>query len=368
MGGLLIICANFSWAETVYELPDSDSDRVIINKCLVKNEQVKLRTLPEVTFGQCTDYTSIPNRLVVECPIDKIVESDYEELTKVKSELEIDVTNTLSVCLVKELRQLKDNSSSLDAVNAKKLYEQITQYSYIGIKDKDKDSSRWLSSLTFGYQQLTGYDEFKDSTGLDQSGFIADLNVNGRWRPDYFRFDTRAIVSAEAGMKLGQTPTTIDETKSQTTPSGFNDVSDSIDGYIKILYSPGGFLVSQNGDSVLSLGGVIGFNNRDEASKGNELTRYWGVGIDFNMYDKDATKEPNQLPRGNLSIYWMRPEEYAEIKDPNVFSIHAQYQLVEKIPFLVGIKANLGPDDKDDFAVTFTFRFTGQKIIDFFSG
>ncbi|WP_411993170.1 hypothetical protein [Agarivorans sp. DSG3-1] len=224
-----------------------------------------------------------------------------------------------------------------------------------------KTKSRYVSSFELGYQRLNGYDDEGKSTGLSESGAIVDLRINGRWQPKFLGDDDQ-LVNGETSIRFGKTPTTTD--KGSATATGFNDVTDAVDAQLKLNFSPGYFLAGPDG--ALSFGGLGGFRSRAEAISGNELSSYWGYGLEFNMYSNEIEEGSNALPRGRISYYRVKAEEFGTYKDTWINSIHAHYLLVEDKPFLVGIKANFGPADSDDYAINFSIRQSGEELLKFF--
>ncbi|MGI2900672.1 hypothetical protein [Shewanella algae] len=97
-----------------------------------------------------------------------------------------------------------------------------------------------------------------------------------------------------------------------------------------------------------------------------QLFRYYGGGLEFNLYSDTILRDQNALPRAKVGGYFLRTTNYSSLSDINFFRISAQFQLVENKPFLVGFDANLGPDDLDDYSVTFSIRQNTEDLLKFF--
>ncbi|MEO3737781.1 hypothetical protein [Shewanella baltica] len=225
---------------------------------------------------------------------------------------------------------------------------------------------RWISSFELGYKQQNGYNEIGERTGFDQGGVTGSFKLNGRWQARNKLPVISAIANFEIGVIFGKNPT-VNDNIPESNEAKFNDVTDSIDGYIKGLYSPSwDFMRSDDGDSVLSFAALGGLRSLDETTQGNELARYYGGGLEFNLYSEGILINQNALPRARVSSFYIRTTDYGSLQDIGLWRIQAQFQLVKDKPFLIGFEANLGPDDLDDYSVTISVRQSTDSLLKFF--
>ena len=304
------------------------------------------------TIDACLNAKDPTKQIIINCPSSNNV--DIDGIDKVKLKNDGLAANVFANCL-------SEISASGTALTSKDsaILTQLT-----ASKKANDTSNRWISSFELGYKQQNGYDDDGKRTGFDQGGITGSLKLNGRWKNWAFGWDD-SVTNFEIGVAFGQNPT-VNEEKSDPNAAGFNDVTDTIDGYMKYLYSPGHFMATASGDSVLSFAALAGIRSLDEATQGNELARYYGGGLEFNLYSTGVEENSNALPRARVGGYFVRTTNHGAMTDVNLWVIQAQYQLVADKPFLLGFKANLGPDDLDDYSVTLSVRQDTAKLLSFF--
>ncbi|RPA64107.1 hypothetical protein EGC86_02210 [Shewanella frigidimarina] len=316
------------------------------------NRKNSISTLNKTTtIDTCLQSNDPTKQIIINCQPSNTL--SIEGVDKVKLANDMLAANMFASCL-EEVKASGQIMTSQD----NKLLTQLTST----IKSEDT-INRWISSFELGYKHQNGYDEEGNRTGFDQGGITGSLKLNGRWKNSWGWSD--AVTNFEVGVVFEQYPT-VNEDKPDPEVSEFNDVTDAIDGYLKFLYSPGHFMATEDGDSVLSFAVLAGVRSLDEASPGNELARYYGGGLEFNLYSMGFSKYQNGLPRARVGTYFVRTSNYGVREDVNVWVIQAQYQLVEDKPFLLGFNANLGPDDLDDYSVTLSVRQDTAKLMSFF--
>ncbi|ACJ26968.1 hypothetical protein swp_0124 [Shewanella piezotolerans WP3] len=317
-----------------------------------------------ITIDACLSAKDPTKQITISCPSSNNV--DIDGIDKLKLKNDGLAANVFANCL----SEIADSGTALGSQDTAALTQLAltTQVSNPTTDEKTAEtltntSNRWISSFELGYKQQNGYDDDGKRTGFDQGGVTGSLKLNGRWKNGWGWSD--AVTNFEVGVAFGQNPT-VNEEKSDPNAAGFNDVTDTIDGYMKYLYSPGHFMATANGDSVLSFAALAGIRSLDEATQGNELARYYGGGLEFNLYSAGVEENSNALPRARVGGYFVRTTNHGAMTDVNLWVIQAQYQLVADKPFLLGFKANLGPDDLDDYSVTLSVRQDTAKLLSFF--
>ncbi|MDL2196917.1 hypothetical protein [Shewanella algae] len=309
-------------------------------------------TAPEVK--QCFKTTDKTKQITINCPASGT--TNLSGIDTVKQGYDRFAIQMLQMCLT----QAEQAGATLTDGD-KSILKTLGQGA---VSNNSKNyQGRWLSSFELGYKQQNSYNEAGERSGFDQGGVTASFMLNGRWQNAWGWND--AVTNFEVGVLFEKSPT-VTEKKPNFADTSFNDVTDSIDGYLKFLWSPGGIAASNNGDSVLSLAILTGVRSLDEAKQGNELARYYGGGLEFNLYSDTILRDQNALPRAKVGGYFLRTTNYSSLSDINFFRISAQFQLVENKPFLVGFDANLGPDDLDDYSVTFSIRQNTEDLLKFF--
>ncbi|MEZ9197911.1 hypothetical protein [Shewanella sp. 10N.286.54.B9] len=317
------------------------------------------------TIDACLNAKDPTKQIIINCPSSNNVGIDGIDKVKLKNDgLAANVfANCLSEIAASGVALTSQDNAILTQLTASKIAtrSQITKGKTA--KEKNDTTKRWISSFELGYKQQNGYDDDGKRTGFDQGGVTGSLKLNGRWKNGWGWSD--AVTNFEVGVAFGQNPT-VNEEKPDPDAAGFNDVTDTIDGYMKYLYSPGHFMATASGDSVLSFAALAGIRSLDEATQGNELARYYGGGLEFNLYSTGVEENSNALPRARVGGYFVRTTNHGAMTDVNLWVIQAQYQLVADKPFLLGFKANLGPDDLDDYSVTLSVRQDTAKLLSFF--
>ncbi|QQX80226.1 hypothetical protein JK628_22625 [Shewanella sp. KX20019] len=318
------------------------------------------------TIDTCLLLTKDPaKQVIISCPSSNNVDIDGIDKAKLKND---GLAVILFASCLAEIESsgtafTSQDTAVLTQLTATKIASANPTADEKPTKTLNNTSNRWISSFELGYKQQNGYDDDGKRTGFDQGGITGSLKLNGRWRNSWGWSD--AVTNFEVGVAFGQNPT-VNEEKSDPDAAGFNDVTDTIDGYMKFLYSPGHIMATQNGDSVLSFAALAGIRSLDEATPGNELARYYGGGLEFNLYNQGVEKDNNALPRARIGGYFVRTSNHGAMTGVNLWVVQAQYQLVADKPFLLGFKANLGPDDLDDYSVTLSVRQDTAKLLSFF--
>ncbi|WP_026970869.1 hypothetical protein [Aliagarivorans marinus] len=330
------------------------------------------KTLEDEATKACTNLDSLANNtLSIDCKIDttqtqSLDTSEAQSLISV-----IDTANRRAAHRLAECVNLAEVKSEI-ASEKGELYRELLSLA----EGKTVHTSKWISTFEIGYQLGVGYDKDGKSTGLTESSPTANLRINGRWTPaTIFR-----SINTEVGVAFGSASTTTGATEEggsdsegNQMPSGFNDVSDTVDFGFKAVFVPSGiwskWLASDNLDSSLGISTVVGFRSREEATDGNELTHYLGAGFEYNYYGRDLSRHSptkNALPKGRLSVLYLKAEEWGAREDADVLSLRGFYQIVEGRPFLLGFHAEFGPGESDDYSIRFSVRQETSKLLDFF--
>ncbi|WDE07657.1 hypothetical protein SG34_012625 [Thalassomonas viridans] len=266
------------------------------------------------------------------------------------------------------------------------------------LKETNNGKNAWASQFLLGYMQQSSYEINEDgdavSKGLQQGGALAQFSFNGRWilkdesikdtfstltNPGLFNVDLGFVFSQSGVCNPDKKPEDDSEPEpkllsksNETVNCGnvkFNDVSDSFDVYAKFLWSPTGmkYLRSDNYDSVLSFGPMLGFKSKNVRSEnGDSINSYYGVGLEYNLYNQNIMTHGNDNPRARLTLARLKYEEYASPdEDEWRFVIVGHYHPVADNDFVVGFRANLGKGT-DDVGVFIGVEKTAEELLSFF--
>lgn len=348
---LFIVISPFAMAGQSLDTTNATQTQACYNSLLKLKPSISTIN-KSITIDTCLKSVDPTKKIEVNCAPSNTLSIDGIDETKLSNDKL--AANLLSRCI----HEMKDNDHQLSAQDREVLLLLSPKYQQIS-----DTHNRWISAFELGYKQQNGYDDNGNRTGFDQGGITGSLKLNGRWKNSWGWND--AVTNFEVGVVFGKNPT-VNEDKPDPENTKFNDVTDTIDGYLKFLWSPGHFMATENGDSVLSFAFLTGIRSLDEAQEGNELARYYGGGLEFNLYKEGVALNQNALPRAKIGSYYVRTSNYGAMTDVGLWVIQAQYQLVEDKPFLLGFKANLGPDELDDYSVTLSVRQDTAELLRFF--
>ncbi|WP_163930345.1 hypothetical protein [Paraferrimonas sp. SM1919] len=241
--------------------------------------------------------------------------------------------------------------------------------------------THWVSQFTIGYKQQNDFSEEKTmvdgqektiytSKGLTKGTLVASLLVDGRWsmvdRVDQSHWLDGFIFNFGSGVIFGQSPS-YKPTGEATAHEGakFNNVSGSVDAYVKFIASPG--TNWGNGSTVLSFGGLYGARSQDNATPEDQLNRYYGGGGELRYYGREISANENFLPIFSASAYRLKTESWGTVRDKWVTSLHVRYKPLNDYDLLLGVDATLGPQGADDVGVLIVYRKSVGDLLGFFN-
>ncbi|SHO58653.1 hypothetical protein [Vibrio quintilis] len=243
--------------------------------------------------------------------------------------------------------------------------EQTTQKSTEG-QTPSALSQTWLSTFELGYKRQNDYDDEGNRT-FNKNSYIASLNVNGRWNyndgflPDdwYFSWLPDDLLHLETGVIFSEAPSA--EEKTSIKPTTFNTVTHSVDAYTDLTLGK-----NMDNYATFNVGLKLGLRTLDNAVSSDELARYWGPGVEFNVYSQDIREGRNTRPRGSLKAYWTRFSDYGTRSGQNVWLIQARFKLAENKPYIISLDAELDKNERDNYSVSFIVRQDTDDLLKFF--
>ncbi|GAB5379641.1 MAG: hypothetical protein Alis3KO_05320 [Aliiglaciecola sp.] len=260
--------------------------------------------------------------------------------------------------------------------------------------DPKKESS-WVNQFMLGYALQSDYNEEGKHEGLDRKHAIAKFGFEGRW----LTHSSHAIHWEIGGLFAGTPVNTEDSETENPDPEmhqvsrpiavgmmdeepsegesdkdtvKFTDVSDSLDIFTKLTFSPVSYKNKIMKD-YFTVGGLVGFKTRDSVTDQQDSVIYYGgLLAEYLYYGQDMSNVKNQIPRGKVWLAYLNFEEYGGVSHVNRLVLTGEWQLnaeadSEKGRFVVGFKANVGKG-ADDVGIFFGYRSGFGAIKDFLTG
>ena len=101
----------------------------------------------------------------------------------------------------------------------------------------DNNESLWQTTLDIGAQFLPDYSENGDNKGFNKTRLFVDINIDSRWTADINSTNKNfGVWNAGGSIKLLGTASS--DSNASTTPTSFNDVSDTVDASVYVQYVP----------------------------------------------------------------------------------------------------------------------------------
>ncbi|CAM3928845.1 hypothetical protein VA7868_00460 [Vibrio aerogenes CECT 7868] len=306
-------------------------------------------TICQYQVDRCLSLNEEAGKLTIRCPElpspDTDTTNQKSEKEMARQEAEKKISLALNQCLEEQTPALKQTNRT----------ENI-QYSEL--------RKNWLSTFELGYKRQNNYKE-EGERSFDKNSYLAALSVNGRWYNDNNWFNLLSLEWLPIDLLGMETKVTFSEApsaqkKDGIKPTNFNAVTNSVDAYTTLRM--GKALDKYNS---MNLGLTLGLRTLDDAVSSDELTRYWGPGIEFNVYSQAISQGLNTQPRGSLKAYWTRFSDYATRSGQNVWMIQARFQLIEAQPYIISLDAELDKNERDNYSVSFIVRQDTSTLLSF---
>ncbi|MBU1883778.1 hypothetical protein KKB80_05925 [bacterium] len=234
-------------------------------------------------------------------------------------------------------------------------------------KSDENITTLWNSTFDVGVQILPDYSEDGNNKGFSKSRPIATINFDTRWTKD--KNGTGSVKNIGIDIKFLGTAAD----SNRTSPSSFNDVSDTLDISIYGQYIPDfdWMKLGMSRDLFSEIGVIthIGLRSRDQKSSvGDTVDTYADIGLKYSYFNTNPYKTDgiaNELPNFYMGAYGRYYSDYNGFSDHIRYVIDFKYKVSPKYNFFIGAEANIGQHE-DEMYLTLTFRNDINKLFSFF--